>query len=228
MRSMSDLLKMSKSNMLIIFDCDGVLVDSEVLASEVFSISLSKIDISLSAEACFDTFRGLTLEACFEWIENNFNGVLPDSFSQLLDDDTETAFSRQLCSVDGVDKVLDYLTKTEVNFCVASNGSHDKVVNSLTATGLISYFTHRFSVDDVARGKPSPELFLHAAKMMGALPSDVLVVEDSEAGWNAAVAASMKVFLYAPHGEPEFTKDNIVTSMDDLLVVLNAEVTGRI
>lgn len=225
---MSGLLKMSKSNMLIIFDCDGVLVDSEVLASEVFSLSLSKIDIKLSAEACFDTFQGLTLAACFEWVENNFNCTLPDSFSQRLDDDTEMAFSRQLCSVDGVGKVLEYLTKYEVDFCVASNGSHGKVINSLTATGLISYFSHRFSVDDVARGKPSPELFLHAAKMMGALPGDVLVVEDSEAGWNAAVAASMKVFLYAPHNEPKFTKANVVKSMDELLAVLNAEVSGRI
>ncbi len=225
---MPGLLRTSKPNMLIVFDCDGVLVDSEILASEVFSLSLSKIGIQLSAEYCFDAFQGLSLKACFEWLEHHFNRTLPNDFSRLLDEDTEVAFSHQLRSVNGVDKVLEYLIESEINYCVASNGSHNKITNSLTATGLISFFEHRYSVDDVAVGKPSPDLFLHAAKMMGFLPSDILVVEDSEAGWNAAVAANMKVFLYAPHGEPKFTKDNIVTTMDELLAVLKVEVAGRV
>lgn len=213
--------------MLIIFDCDGVLVDSEILASEVFSFSLSKVGLHLSAEECFCAFQGLALSACFKWLEKHFNRSLPKDFSRMLDEDTEAAFSRQLCAVSGVDKVLEYLTESNIDFCVASNGSHNKIINSLIVTGLISFFDYRFSVDDVGVGKPSPKLFLHAAKEMNMLPSDVWVIEDSEAGWNAAVAANMKVFLFAPHGDPEFTKDNVVKSMSEFLLALKVEVSGR-
>lgn len=209
--------------MLIIFDCDGVLVDSEGLASEVFSSSLAKIGIFLSAQDCFDRFQGQSLASCFDWLEANFDSGLPNDFPALLERDTELEFTRQLKSVAGVESVLKYLLGAEVKFCVASNGGHKKIFNSLSTTGLMSYFDHRFSVDDVELGKPNPDLFLYAAKSMGELPGEVLVVEDSRAGWQAARAAEMEVFLYAPHGKPEFTNENIFTVMDELISIIKTK-----
>ncbi len=209
--------------MLIIFDCDGVLVDSECLASEVFSECLSCVDIDMSPAACFQQFQGQSLVNCFLWIEDKFSIVLPGDFNAFLDRKTRERFAEALEPVSGVENVLRYLSEKHIDFCVASNGGHEKIESALRITGLLKYFENRFSVDDVVNGKPAPDIFLHAAKTMGKNIETVLVVEDSEAGWLAAKSAGMRVSVYAAHGEPKFSCEQYFSSMDDLLVLLKCE-----
>ncbi len=210
--------------MLIIFDCDGVLVDSEQLASEVFSECLNSVGIQMSATACFQQFQGQSLANCFLWIEDRFASVLPADFHAFLDRKTRERFSQELRPVWGVENVLNFLSEKQIDFCVASNGGHEKIESALQTTGLLKYFDQRFSVDDVVHGKPAPDIFLHAAKSMKKNIENVLVVEDSEAGWSAAKSAGMKVLVYAAHGEPKFSCEQHFSSMDNLLALLQSEI----
>lgn len=185
--------------MLIIFDCDGVLVDSEILAARVFSEALEPLDISLSAEECHQRFRGHSLAYCLDWLETEYGRTLPDNFAYRLEQATITAFSRQLRSVPGVKTVLELLDSAHIPYCVASNGSHAKIRSSLEVTGLLPHFSdRRFSAEDVTRGKPAPDLYLYAADSMGVPASFTTVVEDSLAGLEAALAAGMRPLIYTP------------------------------
>lgn len=185
--------------MLVIFDCDGVLVDSENLAAEVFSGCLKCNGIEMSPQQCFAQFKGHTLDYCRDWLEKHYPNI-PDNFLQLLAAETQKAFASSLRAVTGVEDVLLDLRERNIPFCVASNGGHAKIEHSLRVTGLLNYFTDaRFSRDDVPQGKPAPDLFLHAAEVMGVPPKFTAVVEDSETGVLAAQAAGMRVLLYAHH-----------------------------
>ncbi len=206
--------------MLIIFDCDGVLVDSERLASEVFSECLSSVGIEMPAAACFQQFQGQSLANCFLWIEDEFSMALPGGFNAYLDNKTQERFYGELKPVLGVEKVLRFLSEKQMEFCVASNGGHEKIESALRTTGLLKYFERRFSVDDVVHGKPAPDIFLHAAKSMQKNTENVLVIEDSEAGWSAAKSAGMRVLVYAADGEPKFSCEQHFSSMNSLLALL--------
>lgn len=182
--------------MLIIFDCDGVLVDSEWLAAEVFAEQLAGERIALTAAECQQKFKGLTLSACLLAIEQEFGQRLPRSFLDELRTATATRFAHSLKPVDGVEQVLAWLEAKGAAKCVASNGGSEKIDHSLAVTGLSGYFTHRFSADAVAQGKPAPDLFLVAASTLGFAPANCVVIEDSAAGVRAAHAAGMQVLLY--------------------------------
>ncbi len=202
--------------MLIIFDCDGVLVDSEILSSHVFSQTLKNIGISFSSQECMAQFQGWALPACYAWLEKRFDVALPASFDHTLSENTRMAFERDLSAVDGVKTVLDDLTASGIPFCVASNGSHKKIQHSLSLTKLLPYFSSRFSVEDVSNGKPAPDLFLHAAKKMGMPAAQTIVIEDSKSGWLAAEAAGMQSLIYAPHERPNFSCAHWFSTMDAL------------
>lgn len=208
--------------MLIIFDCDGVLVDSELLAAQVFSEVLESLGISLPAEECHQRFRGHSLAYCIEWLEGAFNKALPADFAYHLEQSTISAFSRQLQPVSGVKSVLELLDRAHVPYCVASNGSHAKIRNSLEVTGLLPHFSNRcFSAEDVPRGKPAPDLYLYAAESMGVPTSFTTVVEDSLAGLEAAVAAGMRPLMFAP-GQSTATDIRVTEfkKMEELPVLL--------
>jgi len=186
--------------MLIIFDCDGVLVDSEPLAARVFARYLNAFGISLSAQECESKFRGHTMDYCLSMLHREHPGKLPSGFLDGLAKETEHAFGVDLKPVAGVSQVLDWLRVRDIRFCVASNGALAKVRHSLRVTGLMDYFDDRcFSAEQVARGKPDPDLFLLAAATMGAGAAHTLVIEDSIAGVTAAMRAGMHVLRY---GEP--------------------------
>lgn len=187
--------------MLVIFDCDGVLVDSEALAAEIFSEVLAKFNILFSPEQCFRQFHGKTLADCYLWLEKKFNTTLSPTFDEVLRVETARQFSLKLKPVEGVDRVLQTLKQKNIPFCVASNGGHEKISHSLSITHLDAFFKHRFSADDVVFGKPHPDLFLFAAEQMGALPQDCVVIEDSDSGVRAAHAAKMEVLKYVPTTE---------------------------
>ncbi len=189
--------------MLVVFDCDGVLVDSEHLAAEVFADVLASIGVTMCANACFKQFKGWSLAACFVWIEQRYSLQLPDDFLDILNTATRQRFNRDLQAVKYVERVLDFLNDRSIPFCVASNGSQQKMDLSLSSTGLAPYFPieKRFSAHDVTAGKPAPDVFLKAAETEGVRPSFCWVVEDSLAGCTAAQAAGMNLIYFNAAGE---------------------------
>lgn len=182
--------------MLTIFDCDGVLVDSEELAAEVFAEQLGREEIVITAAECHEKFKGLTLPACVVAIEQGYGRRLPHAFLDELRAATAARFAQSLKPIEGVAQVLAWLDAEGVTKCVASNGGSEKIAHSLSVTGLSAHFVHRFSADAVAHGKPAPDLFFMAADALGFAPHRCVVIEDSAAGVAAARAAGMHVLLY--------------------------------
>jgi HAD superfamily hydrolase (TIGR01509 family) len=180
---------------LVIFDCDGVLVDSERIAIRVEAEFLAELGWPLTEAEIVERFMGHTSEYMDEAIEAQLGSRLPQDWKVQFHRRYRDAFAAELVPVDGVLEVLDQLT---VPTCVASSGSHDKLRFTLGHTGLYERFEGRiFSGYEVARGKPAPDLFLHAAARMGAEPARCAVIEDSRPGVEAARAAGMATFGYA-------------------------------
>jgi HAD superfamily hydrolase (TIGR01509 family) len=182
---------------LVIFDCDGVLVDSETLSAQVFSKQLQAEGIVKSPAECMSTFKGHTLSSCVDLLVLEFGRTLSHSFIDDLKCATQEAFIGRLKAVDGVELVLKNLKQRSIPFCVASNGELKKIQHSLKITQLWPYFEGVcFSAEFVVKGKPAPDLFLWAADAMGHAVSEVVIVEDSETGVQAGLAAGMKVLYF--------------------------------
>ena len=180
---------------LVIFDCDGVLVDSEPIANRIFVEHLARHGIALTIEAALRDLVGRSLPACVALLEERHGRRLPDDFSTVLQAATMQAFATELRPVAGVAGALDRIACAT---CVASSGAPQKIRRSLDLTGLLPRFEGRlFSASEVPRGKPHPDLFLHAAARMGHPPARCVVVEDALPGVQAAVAAGMRVLAYA-------------------------------
>ncbi|MEU4191044.1 HAD family phosphatase [Kribbella sp. NPDC026611] len=187
---------------LVIFDNDGVLVDSERLANTILSELLTEAGLPYSFEDTVRDFMGGSMASMRVTAEKKLGRPLPaeleDRYHQRLFD----GFA-QLQAVAGVEAVLDHLEERGITYCLASSGTHRRIRTALTAVGFLDRFEGRiFSAEDVAHGKPAPDLFLHAAATMGVKPDGCLVVEDSPLGVAAAVAAGMKVFGYAAMTDP--------------------------
>ena len=180
---------------LAIFDCDGVLVDSERIAVRVEAEYLAELGWPLTEAEVTERFMGRTTEYMDEAIEAQLGARLPRDWKDQFRHRYQEAFAADLVPVDGVVEALDQIT---VPTCVASSGSHDKLRFTLGHTGLYERFEGRiFSGYEVANGKPAPDLFLHAAARMGADPARCAVVEDTLYGVMAARAAGMRTFGYA-------------------------------
>lgn len=180
---------------LVIFDCDGVLVDSEPLANRVMTESLRSLGLEIDYEEVCRTFLGLSMARCVEIIEERLGRPLPEGFVDRLQARTFEAFRGGLRPVEGVSRALG---RIDVPVCVASSGEHEKMRLTLGLTGLLDRFEGRiFSATEVQRGKPHPDLFLHAARSLGARPDRCVVVEDSPPGVLAARAAGMAALGYA-------------------------------
>ena len=180
--------------MFIIFDCDGVLVDSELISSRELAAFLSDLGRPTSAEECRENFTGLSLKSVSDQVRDDWGVRLPDDFITALRIRDQAAFDRDLKAIPGVHKVLDMLDQRGLRYCVASSGSPEKIQHSLMLTNLTERFgDHVFSASNVANGKPAPDLFLWAAQTMDVVPADCVVIEDSPAGVQAAKAAGMRV-----------------------------------
>lgn len=193
--------------MLVIFDCDGVLVDSETLAAEVLTEHLCRAGIEASFSETLERYRGKAFDQCVADIGQRLgvseNDPAAADFWRAMQRDTLAACRERLRPIEGVVAVLEQLRAQGTAFCVASNGRHDKMAVTLAVTGILPLVRGRvFSVTDVARGKPAPDLFLHAAARMGVAPERSVVVEDSPTGVRAARAAGMHVLGYAPPHSP--------------------------
>jgi len=182
---------------LAIFDCDGVLVDSELITSRVFAAMLNEIGIAVTLDDMFAKFVGRSMGQCLEVIESLLDRAVPEDFVRHYYARTAAALKLDLTAVPGVAAALDGIG---MPYCVASSGTHAKMQMTLGITGLISRFQGRlFSVEDVARPKPFPDVYLYAAQSMGVVPRACAVIEDSPTGVAAAVAAGMQVFGFCAH-----------------------------
>jgi HAD superfamily hydrolase (TIGR01509 family) len=178
---------------LVIFDCDGVLVDSERLAIHTEAEILARLGWPLTVSEIVERFVGRPAAYMHEEIERHLGQ--PVDWDTEFEARYEEAFRRDLVPVPGVVEALDQIP---VATCVASSGSHERIRFTLGLVGLFDRFRGRiFSVDDVAHGKPAPDIFLHAAEKIGVTPDRCAVVEDSMAGVAAGLASGMSVFAFS-------------------------------
>lgn len=179
---------------LVIFDNDGVLIDSERLGNQALSGTLTDYGYPISFDDSVRRFMGGTLVKVRAEVEADLGRPLPADFEASYQDRLFESFRTELRPVAGVEAAIEALEHDGVPLCVASSGRHEKISMSLTHVGLMHHFEGRiFSGQDVPRGKPAPDLFLHAAAACGASPERCLVVEDSPAGVAGAKAAGMTV-----------------------------------
>ena len=208
---------------LVIFDSDGVLVDSEVIELTVFANVAAEEGVAISVEEAIRLFRGVKMADCVGEIERRLGRGVRETFVADVRQATALAFDAGLMPVEGLHEAL---AEIKVPVCVASNGPMSKLTHALGLTRLLAHFEGRiFSAYEVGSWKPDPGLFLHAAQTMGVHPSRCVVVEDSLSGARAAKAAAMKVLGYAgghPDAEQELAAicDGVFHRMGDLPALL--------
>jgi HAD superfamily hydrolase (TIGR01509 family) len=183
---------------LVIFDCDGVLVDSESIANRVFAEMLLELGLEVSVDQMYSEFVGRSMTYCMRLVEERLGRAAPEDFVRRLQERTFAAFQTEgLRPTDGMFEALDAIA---LPVCVASSGEIEKMRFTLGLTGLLPRFEGRlFSVTQVARGKPAPDIYLFAASRMGVHPEACVVIEDSPVGAQAGLAAGMTVFGYCAH-----------------------------
>jgi HAD superfamily hydrolase (TIGR01509 family) len=180
---------------LVIFDNDGVLVDSEPISNRLLAAYLTELGHPTSYEDSLRDYMGAAMHWIHDLIQERTGRKLPDDFDDVFHARVFAAFKRELEPVAGAVGVVEKLAADGVPYCVASSGSHERIRVGHRKTGLDRWFDDGriFSSQDVGRGKPAPDLFLHAAERMGVVPERCVVVEDSPLGVQAAVAAGMDV-----------------------------------
>lgn len=206
---------------VIIFDCDGTLVDSERLGHEVLVEHVAQHGLKLTVEDAMTRFRGIKMAESIAQLEALLGRSLPDSFVPELRARMAQAFTARLQPVDGALELVRSLT---LPFCVASSGPREKIELSLSVTGLLPYFTGRiFSSYEVGAWKPSPGLFIHTARAMNASPPHCLVIEDSLPGVEAGLAAGMQVVAYQPDARDARIPPEVraISSLRDLPALLD-------
>jgi HAD superfamily hydrolase (TIGR01509 family) len=192
---------------LIIFDCDGVLVDSEPLSSAVVAENLGQYGLNITAEQSMATFTGMTMSRTMQ-TATAMGARLPDNWIEEVYAQTYAALAESVEAMPGIAELLDLLLRRQIPFCVASNGSPEKMRISLGRTGLLPLFDGAmFSAHSLAVGKPDPTLFLHAARNMGVDPQACCVIEDSAAGAEAAQRAGMRCLGFARDTPARILKD---------------------
>jgi HAD superfamily hydrolase (TIGR01509 family) len=210
---------------LVIFDCDGVLVDSEPLSNTVLAAALTRAGLPTTPEQAVATYKGLHIRDVLQHAEQALGAPLPAGFVPAFEDARAEAFQRELMPVHGAADAVAAIRAAGIAVCVASQGKRSKTELTLGLTGLRSLFGENavFSAHAVERGKPHPDLFLHAAHAMGAPPNRTIVVEDTVVGVSAAVAAGMRVIGYGADSDPDALCAAGAEVIDDL-----SELPGRI
>lgn len=189
------------STELVIFDCDGVLVDSEPIANRVLAEELTGIGLATTVESSMRDYMGRSWAASVEIFEQKLGRPLPSEFAARFWERLDAALRAEVRPVPGIHEAL---ARISTPTCVASSGRREKMQITLAVTGLLERFEGRiFSAADVPRAKPWPDLFLHAASRLGAAPEACVVVEDSPRGVEAGVAAGMRVLGFAGRTDPD-------------------------
>lgn len=191
---------------LIIFDCDGVLVDSELVANEVFAEYLNANGLNMPLEEVMERFIGLSLKTCEKIALDDYGVRLPDDFIPEIRRLTEIALAD---NVKGMPNLREAIARIGLPVCVASSGEHSKMTLTLTTSGIFDLFKGKLhSATEVENGKPAPDLFLYAARKMGFAPEACLVVEDSPYGVQGAVAAGMRAVGFCGGGHRDLMRDS--------------------
>ncbi|OXA90446.1 HAD family hydrolase [Flavobacterium hercynium] len=176
----------------IIFDCDGVLVDTEKIGNGILLSMAAEHGFEMDIEDAYRYFNGRSLKECFSHIENIIGGKLPDNFESEYREKSFTAFKTQVKPMEGVFSFIDNL---KIPYCVASSGPVEKIRLNLEVAGLLDKFENKiYSSYEINSWKPDPEIFLHAAKQMGFDVQDCVVIEDSKAGVKAGIQGGFKVY----------------------------------
>jgi HAD superfamily hydrolase (TIGR01509 family) len=192
---------------LVVFDCDGVLVDSEAISNPLLRDALAAHGLDMTLDEVIQTYVGRSMAAVVSISEELLGRKLPEDFLDVLQKKTFMAFEYNLKAVPGVEDLIRSLNNQNIKICVASSGSFEKMDVTLGITGLKKYFEGRiFSTLQVERGKPYPDLYLYAADQMGVEPANCLVIEDSVPGVQGAVAAGMEVIAYSRRGDSDRLK----------------------
>jgi HAD superfamily hydrolase (TIGR01509 family) len=208
----------------IIFDCDGVLVDSEVIGVRVLLDMASQYGVTMDLQEAVEEFSGIRLKEGIKMLQQKASSPFPDDFEQAFRARSYEVFKTEMRPVKGIKEILDRLT---IPFCVASSGPVEKMRLNLTITGLLSYFeegNRMFSGYEINSWKPDPGIFLHAAHVMGFSPAECVVIEDSKAGVIAARRGGFKVFGYAkPFNGEELKKEgaSVFYDMKELPALLS-------
>jgi len=186
---------MKRKHDLVIFDCDGVVVDSERIGNRVFRGLLGELGLELSEQEVYERFLGRALADSLAIVEKELGRPVPDDAVERYRARRDRTLRAEVRPVEGIREIVDGL---DIPYCIASSGDHAKMRATLGATGLMPLFEGRiFSTTDVPRAKPAPDVFLHAAATMGVEPGRTCVVEDTVNGVLAACAAGMTAYGYA-------------------------------
>lgn len=179
----------------IIFDSDGVLVDSERMSAKVFQEMAKELGFEMEFDTALEHFAGISMKENLKFIQDNIQESLPEGFEEEFRQRTYQIFKSELKAVEGIHQLIG---KLQVPFCVASSGPADKIRMNLGLVKLLDHFENRiFSSYDIDSWKPDPGIFLHAAKEMGFAPAECLVIEDSGTGIRAALAGGFLVYALA-------------------------------
>ena len=179
----------------VIFDCDGVLVDTELISNTVLAALLTAAGLPTTLEQCLRDYRGRSMTSVMALATARHGAPLPADLAERYYADMKSAFA---CEGHAVPGIVDALDQIALPSCVASSGPHHKMEVTLRRAGLWERFAGRiFSATEVEHGKPAPDLFLHAARSMGFDPARTAVVEDSVPGVQAARAAGMRALAFA-------------------------------
>jgi HAD superfamily hydrolase (TIGR01509 family) len=216
---------------LVIFDCDGVLVDSEVISNRVLAAMLTDEGLPTTLPQARREYQGLLLADVLARAEARLGRSLPEGWLARYEAERAEAFRRELRPVTGAVETVECLRGAGLRVCVASQGKLEKTRLSLALAGLDRLFPEhvRFSAYSVANGKPAPDLFLYAAATMGVEPVACAVVEDTPSGVRAAVAAGMRAIGYCADSDERALRDagaEPLASLDELPRLLGLEVGG--
>jgi HAD superfamily hydrolase (TIGR01509 family) len=190
---------------LVIFDCDGVLVDSEPVSNRVMAEAIGEAGLAMSAQEVADAFEGMRLDDIAAEVEERIGKRLPEGWVVDFEDRRAVEFQKGVEAISGVEAVLGAIHAAGIRTCVASQASRQKMELTLGLSGLIEHFEESslFSSRMVERGKPYPDLFLLAAGSMGSRPAGCVVIEDGVLGARAGRLAGIDVLGYAPDGKGE-------------------------
>ncbi|MFH6936633.1 HAD family hydrolase [Flavobacterium sp. FlaQc-30] len=208
----------------IIFDCDGVLVDTEKIGNGVLLEMASEHGFEMKIEDAYRNFNGRKLKDCFKYIEETIDKELPETFESEFRQRSFDAFKTQVKPMEGV---LEFINKLKIPYCVASSGPVEKICLNLEVAGLLDKFENKlFSSYQIGSWKPEPGIFLHAAKEMGFDVKDCIVIEDSVAGVRAGIDGGFKVYGFANgYNDNDLEKEGAILfrSYQELAVILNLE-----
>lgn len=220
---------MPASPALVIFDCDGVLVDSEPISMRELTRAINAVDVPMSQREVHAAFIGGSMDVIERDIARRRGAPVPDGWVEAFFQTRAVAFESELEPVAGAREAVEAVQRLGLDTCIASQGRPAKMLQTLGLTGLDDLFAEDriFSATMVARPKPAPDLFLHAASVCGREPGECVVVEDSALGVRGARAAGMRVLAFVARSRPE--DDALALSAAGAEVIRDlAEVPGRV